>query len=213
MELNSEKTKIMIFDFSKDYRFTTQLSLKNNPIEIVSQTRLLGTIITSDLKWDMNTDEIVRKAYARMQILHKISQYETPKDDMTHIYKIYIRSILEQSCQVWHSSLSEQNCEDLERVQKCALKIIEPELKYHEALYKLDLECLKERRDKLCLKFAKKSIENRNTKITKMFPENELINNRSRKEKYKVNYARTERLKRSSIPFMQRLLNKDENKK
>ena len=109
--------------------------------------------------------------------------------------------------------MSEQNCEDLERVQKCALKIIEPELKYHEALYKLDLECLKERRDKLCLKFAKKSIENRNTKITKMFPENELIRDRSRKEKYKVNYARTERLKRSSIPFMQRLLNKDENKK
>ena len=209
MELNSEKTKIMIFNFSKDYKFTTNISLENEPIEVVNHTRLLGTILTTDLKWNMNTNELVRKAYARMQILHKIFQYKPKKDDMTHIYKIYIRSILEQSCQVWHSSLSEQNCEDLEKVQKCVLKIIEPELHYQEALFKLNLESLRERRDKLCLKFAKKSIQN--TKTMRMFPENELIGDRSRKEKYKINYARTERLKRSSIPYMQRLLNQDEN--
>ena len=49
---------------------------------------------------------------------------------------MYIRSILEQSCQVWHHSLTEENKNDLERIQKSALKIIfnESKLDYEEAL-------------------------------------------------------------------------------
>ena len=35
-----------------------------------------------------------------------------------------LRLILEQSYQVWHSSLTLENCTDLERVQKNALRII-----------------------------------------------------------------------------------------
>ena len=44
--------------------------------------------------------------------------------DMKHIYIVYIRSLLEQSSNVWHSGLTVQNQNDLERVQKVALKII-----------------------------------------------------------------------------------------
>ena len=36
----------------------------------------------------------------------------------------YIRSILEQSCTVWNSGLTEENVKDIERVQKSALKLI-----------------------------------------------------------------------------------------
>ena len=139
MELNSEKTKIMIFNFSRHLQFTTNMKLLDKDIEVVNQTKLLGTIITSDLKWNANTSELIKRGNARMRILHKIAQFNPPKEDMVHIYKIYIRSVLEQSCQVWHSSLNEQNSEDLERVQKCALKIILPEATYVQAMKHLNL--------------------------------------------------------------------------
>ena len=197
----------MLFNFTKKYQFTTNLCLDKN-IEIVNQTKLLGTIISSDLKWDANTHEIVKKAFARMQILHKIAQYKPKKEDMTHIYKMYIRSLLEQSCQVWHSSLTEQNSDDIERVQKSALRIIEPELNYNEAIEKLGIQKLSNRRNELCLKFAKNCLENEKTKH--MFPQNKNKTGRKVKEKFKVQFARTERLKQSSIPFMQRLLNQEE---
>ena len=41
---------------------------------------------------------------------------------------MFIRSIMENSAVVWHSSLSENNRNDLERVQKSAVKIILDEL-------------------------------------------------------------------------------------
>ena len=40
------------------------------------------------------------------------------------IYTSNIRTILEQSCALWHKSITEENSNDLERVQKNALRII-----------------------------------------------------------------------------------------
>ena len=75
---------------------------------------------------------------------------------------MYIRSVLEQSAVVWHSSLTQQNTEDLERVQKSAFKII---LKnkyesYEKAIVILDLQDLSERIQKLCNDFALKAAIN-----------------------------------------------------
>ena len=48
-----------------------------------------------------------------------------------------------------------------------------------------------------------------NEKTDKFFPLNQKQHTMKKRknEKYKVNFARTERLKNSSIPYMQRLLN------
>ena len=37
-------------------------------VEVINSTRLLGTILTDDLKWDLNVSTIVKKANARMEL-------------------------------------------------------------------------------------------------------------------------------------------------
>ena len=49
MILNAEKTKVMIFNFTNNYQFTTRLALNKENIEIVRQAKLLGVLITDDL--------------------------------------------------------------------------------------------------------------------------------------------------------------------
>ena len=126
-------------------------------------------------------------------------------EDLKIIYYGYIRSRLEQSATVWHSSLTNENIQDLERVQKNALKII---LKneyngYKKALKKLNMETLVERRKNLCLKFAIKCT--RNKKLCKMFPLNENLHSMKQRvqNKFTVQHANTERLKNYSIISMQ----------
>ena len=60
-KLNLKKTKNMIFNYSRKYKFSTQLSLENEDIETVKEAKLLGTVITDDLKWNKNTAAIVKK--------------------------------------------------------------------------------------------------------------------------------------------------------
>ena len=137
------------------------------PKETVTNTKLLGTVISNDLRWDKNTESIVKKANMRMEILRRISPFGASKEEITNIYILYVRSLLEQSCVVWHSGLTNENAEDLERIQKNALKIIlqEEYKSYENALKVLDLEKLDERREKLCLQFAKKCLGHEKMKI------------------------------------------------
>ena len=51
MELNEQETKNMLFNFTKSKQFSTRITLKNKVIETVKETKLLGTIITDNLKW------------------------------------------------------------------------------------------------------------------------------------------------------------------
>ena len=118
MILNQKKTKMMIFNFTDKYKCTTNLNLNDENLEVVKQAKLLGVMISDDLKWDKNTEYLVKKAYSRMELLRKVAEFTNSIEDKRDIYMLYIRSILEQSCVVWHSSLTEENVLDLERVQK-----------------------------------------------------------------------------------------------
>ena len=60
IKINSKKSKTMIFNFSKNHQFSTRLELDGEILEIVNDTKLLGTTISNDLKWEKNTQSIVR---------------------------------------------------------------------------------------------------------------------------------------------------------
>ena len=160
----------------------------------------------------MNTKEIVRKANARMELLRKVASFCDNLEDLKNIYILFIRSILEQSATVWHSSISEENKSDLERVQKTALKVILDQRykSYRNALNTLNLESLNDRREKLCLTFAQRTLKHQT--MRKMFPVNEKTHemNTRNPSKFKVQFAHTERLKKSPIVYMQNLLNEHE---
>ena len=110
---------------------------------------------------------------------------------------------------MWYYTRSEEAVSDLERVQKVACKIIlqDDYTSYEEALDDLDLQPLRERRDQMCLNFAKRCVKH--PKAEHLFPLNTDDKN---KDTYKVQFAKTGRLLKSSIPQMQRALNADVSK-
>ena len=200
MKLNGEKSSLMIFNETKNYQVTTRLELENSFLNILEDTKLLGVVISADLTWRKNTKRIVQKSYQRIIILKKLFEFNVPEVDLLNIYILFIRSMLEQSCVVWHSSITQEEETDLERVQKVCLKIILKEKyeTYEKALERTKLEKLVDRRTKLCLKFAKKCTENEDTKS--MFPINPSLHSmETRKhEKYYVQKSKTERLAKSA---------------
>ena len=137
----------------------------------------------------------------------KLYDFTVPMADLVEIYVLYIRSVLESSAVVWHSSLTEGQKLEIERVQRVALKIIlkDDYSDYEDALEQCSLSMLSDRRDDLCLSFAKNCVKNPKTKD--MFPVNVQSYNTRNPEKYFVTHANTGRLANSAIPYMQRLLN------
>ena len=209
MKINENKSEIMVFNFCNDYQFSTRLELESQILETVKEKKLLGTIITQDLKWEKNTNFIIKRANMRLEILRRISNFGASLSDLKTIYISYIRSILEQNCTVWHSGLSAEDSENIERVQKTSLKIILKDAykSYENALQVLELESLFSRREILCYNFAKKCLKNPKMKHFFVLNDKKHQMETRKKEKYKVNHAKTDRFKKSSIIYMQRLLN------
>ena len=129
--------------------------------------------------------------------------------DKVVIYKIFVRGALEQSCTVWHSSLTKDQQGDLERVQKSALKVIMGKNyeSYENACESLQIEDLSTRRTRLSLQFTKKCLNNNQLKT--LFPRKVKKSKMATRhqDKFEVKFARTERLRKSAIPSMQKLLN------
>ena len=213
MKINADKSKYMIINFTDDYQFCTRLTIEDQPLTQVQEARLLGVVIRDDLSWKSNTHYVVKQAYKRMIILYRLTKFSMPTEDLVEIYKIYIRSILESSAVVWHSSITEGERYSLERVQKVALKVIlkDSYIDYDDALEKTGLESLDDRREDLCIRFAKACLKN--PKTQKMFPLNPSKVNTRHHEEYLVQHARTSRLRHSAIPHMQRLLNSNTRSK
>ena len=147
-----------------------------------------------------------------MGILRKAASFGASRDDMKTLYIAYVRSHLEQSAVVWHSSLTNQNIHDLERVQKSAVRLIMGGQyeNYKKSLSLLKLQTLETRRKELCLNFAKKCLKT--PRMKHMFPLNMKKHSMKTRnmQKYKIQLAKSERLKRSPLIYMQTLLNQDE---
>ena len=207
MQINEKKSKNLVFNFTKDFQFSTDIKLKNEKIETINKTKLLGAIITSDLKWHENTKFIVKKANKRMIMLHKFAKFTNNKSHLIHIFKSQVRGILEYCSTVWHSSLTEADCSDIERVQKAALRLImgKDYQGYKQALKHMNLDSLKERRVKMALTFAKKSLKL--DKFSNFFPLNKAKHSMIKRnpDKFVVNGAYTERYRRSSVPSLKKI--------
>ena len=96
----------MVFNFTRDHQFSTRLHLEDKVLEQVKETRLLGLIINDDLSWHANTQSLVKKANARMLILHNLASFALPVEEMVNIYVLYVWSVLEYSSVVCHRSLT-----------------------------------------------------------------------------------------------------------
>ena len=182
---------------STQCQFSTHVKIKNDEIETISDTKLLGIIITSDLSWNRNTRKLITESNKRMQFLHRAKKFTSNISDLRKIYMLQVRSKLDQSAVVWHSSITKKDSRDLERVQKSAIKVIlgERYKDYQDALRQLNMETLEMRREKLCLKFAKQCL--RHEKLKEIFPRHERKHDMVKRncEKYIVKKAMTERYK------------------
>ena len=189
--------------------FATRLKVNERRIDQLNVSKLLGVWISEDLTWSRNCKEICRKAYSRLSMITKLKYAGVPIEDLLNIHILFIRSVTEYCAVVFHASLTIEETQKIEMIQKTCLRVILGEMyvSYTAALEMCGLQTLAERRRKRCLDFAVKCAKH--PKMKRFFP---LIQDKSthflrQEEKFKVNFASTESYKKSAVPYCQRLLN------
>ena len=116
-------------------------------------------MLSSNMKWDENIEYIRSKAMKKLWMLRRIRELGGSTQDMLDVYILKIRCLAEIACPAWNGSITVKHSNILERIQKSAMRIIlgQNYKSYKNALKKLDLKSLAERRKDICLTFAKKA--------------------------------------------------------
>ena len=117
--------------------------------------------------------QLIKNINSRMTLIRNMKAFGATKEELVHMWIVMCRSKIEQSCVLWHSSLTQENSEDLERTQKTFTKLVlqEKYKTYEQALLQLNLNSLAERRRQLCLKFAQSG--EKHGKLTDLLIKNE----------------------------------------
>jgi hypothetical protein len=117
---------------------------------------------------------------------------------------LYIRSLLDYCCPVWHLSLTINLSDKIERVQKRAMRIICPTLSYDVALDQAKCWSLCARRDALCAKTFDK-IRQPDSRLNHLIPSsrvNEHCCNLRYGNRLTLFPCKTERFKKTFFPAM-----------
>ena len=85
LDLNVTKTKEMFVDFRTQEHSPGKTIIHNNEVEIVSKYKYLGTIFDDKLKWDDNTEEIVKKGQQRLYLLRKLNYFSVDQKILTFL--------------------------------------------------------------------------------------------------------------------------------
>ncbi|XP_077956189.1 uncharacterized protein LOC144405580 [Gasterosteus aculeatus] len=114
----------MVVDFRRNSAPPSPITLCDSPVTIVDSFRFLGSIITQDLKWELNISSITKKAQQRLFFLRELKKFNLPKTMMVHFYTAIMESILCSSISVWYAAATAKDKGRLQRVLRSAERLI-----------------------------------------------------------------------------------------
>ena len=203
MENNSEKSKEMISSYAHSNlgNEVPNILIEGNVVERVDHVKLLGITLSNDLTWKRHVDNIVKKAGKRMYMLYQLKRAGVNQADLVTIHISVVRPVVEYACPVWHTNLSIYLSDNIEMIQKRAVRAIFPDMSYVDIINHINLSTLKERRDYLCKKYFI-NMQARSHKVKCLLPEKRLVDyNLRRGNMYPLTVTRSNRYNNSLIPW------------
>ena len=169
--LNEDKCQEMRIQFSKVQSRCLPLTIYSKELALVNQVKVLGVIISNDLKWNSHVDSIVRKASKHMYFLRQLKRANVSCDDLVQYYCPCIRPVVEYASPVFHYALPAYLNDELERIQKRALSIItSSDTPYGDALEHIRISTLAHRRRDMCNTIFNSIVNNPDHKLYNLLP-------------------------------------------
>ena len=154
-------------------------------IKRVVSTNLLGVTISNTLTWNEYVNNICAKASKSIYYLTQLKQAGVSQSYLIQIYKSVVRPVMEHASMVWHPGLPKYLSGELENVQRRALRVTSPSLRYNEFLATTGLPTLSflattglptlsQRRQDSCKQYFS-DMENINHKLHHLLPNKRTI--------------------------------------
>lgn len=207
--VNTNKTTLLTISGARSYQAKSHIyDADNNRVDSKPTLKILGFIFNETGTVADQIEALTKKFNMRTWTLRELSKNGFSETECLKVYTTMLRPIIEYSAVVYHSMLSKEQAEQLEKLQVRALKCIYGHVYSAAQLLKISqLPTLAERRQKACLRFAQKT--SLNHRFSNWFPKRVKKLRGQHKEEFVEYQARTDRRKNSPLFYYRRILNTD----
>ncbi|KAK2547644.1 hypothetical protein P5673_032341 [Acropora cervicornis] len=139
-------------------------------IRVVSDAKLLGLTISSDLTWNAHITEKIKKAAKRLYFLIQLKRARVSKNDLCLFYVTCVRSVIDYAAPVFHYSLPAYLMQELESIQKRAMRIICAGIEYQYALVLVNLPTVTKHHNDICRRTFESICNDSGSKLKKLLP-------------------------------------------
>ena len=92
------------------------ITISDKQIEVVSSAKLLGVLVSDNLRWNAHVETICKKAATHLYFLKQLNRAKVPAKDMPLFCTTCIRPVLEYECPVFHHSFPQYLYNEMERL-------------------------------------------------------------------------------------------------
>lgn len=108
LSLNMKKTKELMLDFRRNKNKHLPLRFGDQEVKQMSSFKFLGTHISNDLKWSVNTTAAVKKAHQRLYFLRTLRNSNMSPCLLKTFYHCSVESVLTYSILAWFGTAQKQ---------------------------------------------------------------------------------------------------------
>ena len=170
VKLNIDKCKELRILFASISCEFPPVAIGGEHIKVVSDAKLLGLTISSDLTWNAHITEVIKKAAKRLYFLIQLKRARVSQNDLCLFYVTCVRSIIDYPAPVFHYSLPAYLMQELECIQKRAMRIICPGIEYQYALVLVNLSTVAKHHNDICRRTFESICNDSGSKLKKLLP-------------------------------------------
>ena len=130
----------------------------------------MGLSISNDLTRNVHVSEVRKYLLKQLYFLIQLKRANVSEFDLSRFYTACIRSVIDYAAPVFNHALPKYLLNELERIQKRALRFIYPYTEYHHALSRLGLPTIAEHHDHICQPTFKSIVSDSQHKLRKLLP-------------------------------------------
>ena len=172
LQLHPDKCKELRISFSQEPVVLDQVTVNGKEIELVDSAKLLGVTISNNPTWNAHIKEVIKKARKRLYYLVQLKRARLPVEDLVLFYTSCIRSVMDYAVPAFYHALPQYLKNDLIRLEKRAISIINLDVDYLAAGEVLDMKLIEEHHNLLCKNLFDKIINNANHKLADLLQRN-----------------------------------------
>ena len=162
MKVNTQKTTLVCFSDSLSFKADAYIEDSDgNVIRGTDKMKALGMRLSNRPDMEEHVKWIEKSVRSRLWMLRNLKKAGFNIEELLQVYKTIIRPVAEYGAVVYHSCLTDDQDERLDRLQNAAMKCVFGPFKSARKMRRLaGILSLRERRIHLCDKFVKKALSN-----------------------------------------------------